>query len=133
MRRKCFIKGRQHKQYEGRVDKCGHTHANTHTHVTLKALCFKMSICLCHIKKPVFPCFKRTGRIQGVCLRVFACVCLCLPACAHLHACTLKHACFHKSTYHSQYYMHESADVIVLMIIMMLFVYLQRWKKVDGG
>lgn len=62
------------------------------------------------------------------------CVCVCLPACAHLHACTLKHACFHSPTHHAQHYMHESADVIVLVIItMMVFVYLQRWKKVDGG
>lgn len=41
-----------------------------------------MSICLCHIKKPVFPCFKRTGCIQGMCLCVFACMCTfaCLPS-----------------------------------------------------
>lgn len=73
---------------------------------------------------------------QVGCVCVFACICVHVHICTHVCAvaCTPKNACFDIPTYHAQLCVHESADVIVLMMIMMMvFIHLQRWKKVDVG
>lgn len=56
---------------------------------------------------------------------------MCLCALAYLHVC--EHDWFHIPTYHTQFCVHASADVTVLMMIKaMVFIHLRRWKKVDG-
>lgn len=80
-------------------------------------------------QETMFPCGKELSKSK-------ACVCMCV--CAYLHICmrrrTYSQVCFHIPTYHAQVCLHESADVTVLMMIMMMvFIYLRRWKKVDGG
>lgn len=99
------------------------THKNK---ISLKGVVFsiKMSICLHHTEKPWFPVWKKTLPKSKVC------ACVTLLACACLYTRTLENARFHIPTYHAQFCVHASPDVIVLMMIMMMvFIYLWRWKK----
>lgn len=101
---------------EGLWPKC---EIQTHLHTTCVVFSITMSICLCHINQCSPMEREQTQR--------------CAFLCTSLYMYVTVQEFFHISIYHVQFCMHESADVMMLMMIMMMvFIYLEQWKKVDG-
>lgn len=85
----------------------GHKYEHKHTHANLKVSCFLSKLTFVYVLNTVSR-WKSTLNLMPVRL------------CLHSYR---AHSCEHTAT-----------DVTMLMmIIMMVFIYLQRWKKVGGG
>ena len=99
---------------DGLSPKCEHIHTTSNScPIKGVVLSIKTSFCLCPVGKEQF----KYG--EGVCVHMFACM--------YVHVSKFL-------TYHTWLCVCESSDVIVLMMIMMrVYIYQRRWKKLDGG